>query len=75
MRFTAGKLHDMQSRTVIGNAPTRDMLVPVFVLGERGARRHFRNDEAGAKRSRLPAKRRIGNARHRCQQHRVRQFD
>jgi len=51
------------------------VLFLVVVLGERRARGHFRNDEAGAERRRLPAERRVGYARHRRQQHRIRQFD
>jgi hypothetical protein len=75
VRLAAGKLNDMQSGTVIGDTPARDVLFLVFVLGERRARGHFRNDEAGAERRRLPAERRVGYAGHRRQQHRIRQFD
>ena len=40
-RFAAGKLHDMQAGAVVFEAPPGD----AFAFSERGAGRHFRDDE------------------------------
>ena len=48
-RFAAGELDDMQPGAVILDAPARDALAFVLVLGERRARRHFRDHETRAK--------------------------
>ena len=71
MRFAAGELHDMRSRAVACDAPPCDALA----LGERGARRHFRDDETRAQARGHAPERRVGDARHRRQEDRIWQRD
>ncbi len=70
-RLAAGKLHDVQPRPVILDAPPRHALA----VGERRARRHFRDHQPRAQPGGHAPERRIGDARHRRQQHRIGQRD
>ena len=74
--FAAGDLHHMQARAMIRHALLRDVRpLSVALFGERGASGHFRDHEARAKARRLAAERRIGDAQHRRQKHRIGQID
>ena len=75
-RLAAGDLHHVQSAAVILDAPPRDTLLRgAPAAGKRRTCGHFRDHKAGAKPRREPPERRIGDARHRRQKHRIGQRD
>ena len=70
-RLAAGELHDVEPDALPFGAQQRIGTA----LGEVLARRHLGDDEAGAEPGDQPPERRIGDARHRRQDHAVRQSE